>query len=225
MGICSNEWLRLLWPRFQNNQEKVNQLNVFPVPDGDTGTNMFLTMRKAYDEIAGLDESHVGKVSNALAYGARLGARGNSGVILSEWWRGFAETLGEQEMFDSIAFAAACKSGVDRAYKGTLNPVEGTILTVTRQAMEAVMAHAKTESDLAALFEIKVDAAYESLRHTPDLLPILKEAGVVDSGGQGWTFIVEGMMRILRGEEITVHTTTTCKYSAVWMAGCPCARR
>jgi uncharacterized protein len=189
----------LAW--LETHQEKVNQLNVFPVPDGDTGTNMFLTMRKAYDEIVGMDEPHIGKVSQKLAYGARLGARGNSGVILSEWLRGFAEALQEQPSFDANLFATACKSAVERAYKGVVTPVEGTILTVSRQAMEAVIARAQLEHDLQALFEIKVQAAYESLRHTPDLLPMLKEAGVVDSGGQGWTLIIEGMLRSLRGEE------------------------
>jgi DAK2 domain fusion protein YloV len=194
----------LAW--IEHNQEKVNQLNVFPVPDGDTGTNMFLTMRKAVDEIASLNEGHVGTVCQALAYGARLGARGNSGVILSEWWRGFAEALKDRETFDAALFAQACKNAVERAYKGTLKPVEGTILTVTRQAMEAVTERARVEKDLYTLFELKVSAAYESLRHTPDLLPVLKDAGVVDSGGQGWTFIMEGMLRLLRGEEIEPRT-------------------
>jgi len=189
----------LAW--LETNQEKVNQLNVFPVPDGDTGTNMYLTMRKAYDEIVGMDEAHIGKVSRALAYGARLGARGNSGVILSEWLRGFAETLQDHPAFDAALFALACQRAVERAYKGVVTPVEGTILTVSRQAMEAVAAHVQLEPDLKALLETKVQAAYESLRHTPDLLPMLKEAGVVDSGGQGWTFIIEGMLRLLRGEE------------------------
>jgi len=189
----------LAW--LEANQEQVNQLNVFPVPDGDTGTNMFLTMRKAYDEIAALDEPHIGKLSSMLAYGARLGARGNSGVILSEWLRGFAEALQEHAAFDAPLFALACKSAVERAYQGVVTPVEGTILTVSRQAMEAVAERAKVERDIHALFAAKVEAAYDSLRHTPDLLPMLKEAGVVDSGGQGWTFIIEGMLRLLRGEE------------------------
>ncbi|MEO8607338.1 MAG: DAK2 domain-containing protein [Chloroflexota bacterium] len=189
----------LAW--LEANQERVNQLNVFPVPDGDTGTNMFLTMRKAYDEITDLDEPHIGKVSQKLSYGARLGARGNSGVILSEWLRGFAEALEDQAAFDSVLFAQACQRAVERSYKSVVSPVEGTILTVSRQAMEAVIERAKVEHDINVLFETKVQAAYESLRHTPDLLPMLKEAGVVDSGGQGWTFIIEGMLRSLRGEE------------------------
>jgi uncharacterized protein len=201
------------------NQDKVNQLNVFPVPDGDTGTNMFLTMRKAYDEIAALDEAHVGKLSYVLAYGARLGARGNSGVILSEWLRGFAESLQEQPEFDAPLFALACKNAVDRAYKAVVNPVEGTILTVSRQAMEAVVQQAKDEPNITALFETKVEAAYSSLRHTPDLLPMLKEAGVVDSGGQGWTYIIEGMLRSLRDDEIRFSSNSSAvEQKADWQA-------
>lgn len=194
----------LAW--LDSNHEKVNQLNVFPVPDGDTGTNMYLTMRKAYDQIAHMNDAHVGKVCRAIAEGALMGARGNSGVILSQWWRGFAEALENQPVFDSNLFAQACKSAVERAYKGVVKPVEGTILTVTRQSMEVVVERARTEPDLQAIFEAKVQAAYESLRHTPDLLPVLKDAGVVDSGGQGWTFIIEGMLRLLRGEDIHIRS-------------------
>jgi hypothetical protein len=168
----------LVW--LESNQEKVNQLNVFPVPDGDTGTNMYLTMRKAYDEISQLEDAHVGNVSGAIARGALMGARGNSGVILSQWWRGFARALQEQPVFDSRLFAQACQSAVDMAYRGVVKPVEGTILTVSRQAMEAVAERAQVENNLQTLFETKVEAAYKSLRHTPDLLPVLKDAGVVE---------------------------------------------
>ncbi len=189
-----------------NNQEKVNQLNVFPVPDGDTGTNMYLTMQKAYEEIAHMDDAHVGNVSGALARGALMGARGNSGVILSQWWRGFAQTLEGHPVFDSQLFARACRNAVEMAYKGVVKPVEGTILTVTRQAMEAVDERARSENNLQSLFETKVEAAYESLRRTPELLPVLRDAGVVDSGGQGWTFMMEGMLRLLRGEDIHIRS-------------------
>jgi DAK2 domain fusion protein YloV len=184
------------------NQDRVNHLNVFPVPDGDTGTNMFMTLRRAYEEIAAVEDGHVGNVSYALAQGALMGARGNSGVILSQWLRGFADALRGQESFNGILFAQACRSAVDLAYKGVVNPVEGTILTVTRQAMEAVQQKAQVERDLQNLFETKVEAANVALQHTPDLLPVLKAAGVVDSGGQGWTYIVEGMLRALRGDDI-----------------------
>jgi hypothetical protein len=208
--ICDGHLLKrlteagLAW--LDNNQEKVNQLNVFPVPDGDTGTNMFLTMRKAYEEVAHLEEAHVGRMSRAIADGALIGARGNSGVILSQWLRGFAEALDNKPVFDAPLFAQACRTGVERAYKGVVQPVEGTILTVTRQAMEAVTERARSETNLHALFETKVKAAYDSLRQTPDLLPVLRDAGVVDSGGQGWTFIIEGMLRLLRGEDIHIRS-------------------
>lgn len=206
LATCDGFYLKqlalagLAW--LETNQEKVNQLNVFPVPDGDTGTNMFLTMRKACEPLSALDEAHVGKVCKAIAGGALLGARGNSGVILSQWWRGFAEALENHSEFDAEIFAHACRNAVERAYKAVVKPVEGTILTVTRQAMEAVVEKARSETDLQALFEVKVEAAYTSLQRTPDLLPVLKDAGVVDSGGQGWTFIIEGMLRLTRGEEL-----------------------
>lgn len=199
----------LVW--LETHQERVNRLNVFPVPDGDTGTNMFLTMQKAVDGISGLDDDHVGKVSSAIAQGALMGARGNSGVILSQWWRGFADALEGQSAFDSHLFALACKEAVDRAYKAVVKPVEGTILTVTRESMEAVIEQARKEANLEVLFETKVQAAYMALQHTPDLLPVLKAAGVVDSGGQGWTFIIEGMLRMLRGEEIRLDAAQATK--------------
>lgn len=198
----------LTW--LETHQERVNRLNVFPVPDGDTGTNMFLTMRKACDEITTSDEAHVGKVSRAIADGALLGARGNSGVILSQWWRGFAEALDGHSYFDGWLFAQACRHAVELAYKAVVKPVEGTILTVTREAMEAVVESTQSnETNLKTLFETKVYAAYDALQHTPDLLPVLKQAGVVDSGGQGWTFIIEGMLRVLRGEEVVLRPHET----------------
>ena len=195
LALAGLNWL-------DTNQEKVNQSNVFPVPDGDTGTNMFLTMRKACEPLAALEEAHVGKVCKMIAAGALLGARGNSGVILSQWWRGLAEALENHAQFDAPIFAAACQNAVERAYKAVVKPVEGTILTVTRQAMEAVVEQARTEPDLSRLFDIKVGAAYNALKHTPDLLPVLKDAGVVDSGGQGWTYIIEGMLKQVRGESV-----------------------
>ncbi|MEZ4667369.1 MAG: DAK2 domain-containing protein [Anaerolineae bacterium] len=194
----------LAW--LETNQEKVNQLNVFPVPDGDTGTNMFLTMRKACESLSTHNEAHVGRVCREIANGALLGARGNSGVILSQWWRGFAEALENHSEFDAQLFAQACRNAVERSYKAVVKPVEGTILTVTRQSMEAVIEKTRTETNLQAIFDAKVTAAYESLLHTPDLLPVLKDAGVVDSGGQGWTFIIEGMLKSMRGENIATRS-------------------
>lgn len=184
------------------NQETVNRLNVFPVPDGDTGTNMALTMRKAREAIERLEESHAGRVGSLVANGALFGARGNSGVILSQWWRGFAEALENHSSFNAELFALACRNAVERSYKAVSKPVEGTILTVTRSSMDAVIEKARTESDLINLFDTKVRAANAALARTPDLLPVLRDAGVVDSGGQGFVFILEGMLRALRGEPI-----------------------
>ncbi|MCA0452461.1 MAG: DAK2 domain-containing protein [Chloroflexi bacterium] len=202
LALSGLEWL-------DTNQEKVNQLNVFPVPDGDTGTNMYLTMRKACEPLVGMDEAHVGKVCKTIAAGALLGARGNSGVILSQWWRGLAEALENHAQFDAPIFALACQNAVERAYKAVVKPVEGTILTVTRQAMEAVVEKARTERDLNRLIDVKVDAAYNALKQTPDLLPVLKDAGVVDSGGQGWTYIIEGMLKQVKGEALQLSPLET----------------
>jgi len=184
------------------NRETVNQMNVFPVPDGDTGTNMSLTMRKAYDTVAPLDDKHVGHISGGIAHGALMGARGNSGVILSQWWRGFAGALSGHEVFDAPLFSSACVAAVDAAYKSVVEPVEGTILTVSRRAMESVREHARTEKNLFVLLEANVQAGYDAVRRTPEQLPVLKKAGVVDSGGLGLVYIFEGMLRFLRGEEI-----------------------
>lgn len=199
------KWLMaagLAW--LEHNVEQVNQMNVFPVPDGDTGTNMLLTMRKAYHEIAPLDEAHVGIVSDAIARGALMGARGNSGVILSQILRGFAKRLQGLDVFDADVFAEACDSAVDFAYKAVIDPVEGTILTVTRETRDAVVDAAKNGIELRQVLDIAINAAHTSLKKTPDLLPILHEAGVVDSGGLGLTFILEGMRRMLEGEEVNI---------------------
>jgi hypothetical protein len=189
------EWL-------EYNRERVDQLNVFPVPDGDTGKNMLLTMRSAYAEAARLDEAHVGIMSDAIAKGALMGARGNSGVILSQLWKGFAQGLRGYDTFDSALFARSCSSAVEMAYKAVVNPVEGTILTVAREAMDAVVDHARFNRDMRDLLEIMVNHAHEALLRTPDLLPVLKKAGVVDSGGQGLVYILEGMLHFLRGEHV-----------------------
>ena len=202
--VCDGHLLKwllaagLAW--LEENQEVVNRLNVFPVPDGDTGKNMLLTMRRAYQEITAMDEQHVGIVAEAIAQGALMGARGNSGVILSQLWRGFAQPLRGHEFFDAPLFARACESAVDMAYRSVIHPVEGTILTVAREATEAVAARADQERDLLELLEEMLKAARRSLQNTPDLLPVLKKAGVVDSGGQGLVFILEGMMRMMNGE-------------------------
>ncbi len=192
----------LAW--LEQHHEKVDQLNVFPVPDGDTGKNMMLTMRSAYQEIAGMDEREVGIVGDAVAHGALMGARGNSGVILSQLWHGFAQTLRGHDVFDAPMFVRACQSAVQAAYQSVTTPVEGTILTVAREATEAVVRHSFDygEQDLQKLLTIMVEAAELSLKATPELLPVLKKAGVVDSGGQGLVYVLEGMLRLLNGETV-----------------------
>jgi uncharacterized protein len=204
--VCNGHLLKWLvsagvtWLEY--NRDKVDRLNVFPVPDGDTGKNMLLTMRRAYEEIAKLDEGHVGIASELIAQGALMGARGNSGVILSQLWKGFSLPLRGYEVFDAPLFARACASAIDLAYKAVVTPVEGTILTVARESMEAVIHRAAHESDLRRLLEIMLETAQESLQRTPDLLPVLKKAGVVDSGGQGYVYLLEGMLHFLRGDNV-----------------------
>jgi hypothetical protein len=206
--VCNGHRLKwlvaagLAW--LEQNHQKVDQLNVFPVPDGDTGKNMMLTMRSAYNEISGMDEPEVGIVGDAVAHGALMGARGNSGVILSQLWQGFAEVIRGQDVFDAPIFVRACESAVQMAYRGVTNPVEGTILTVAREATEAVVRYAEEskEPDLRKLLAVMVEAAQESLLRTPELLPVLKKAGVVDSGGQGLVYMLEGMLRLMNGEAV-----------------------
>lgn len=190
----------LLW--LEHNRETVNRLNVFPVPDGDTGTNMHLTMRSAYLAIAEMEETHVGKLSKAFAEGALRGARGNSGVILSQILAGAARALDGHDKLTAALFVSACLSATDYAYKAVEKPVEGTILTVSRHMAQAVEKN-HTESDLIVLLKRMVFAGRAALRRTPEMMPLLKKAGVVDSGGQGLVFIFEGMLRALCGKELT----------------------
>lgn len=187
----------LTWLR--TNQQIVNALNVFPVPDGDTGTNMVLTMQSAYDEISDSPERNSGKMAHSIAHGALMGARGNSGVILSQLWRGFARALDNHDLIDTHSLTRAFALARDTAYKGVVRPVEGTILTVAKD-IAAEAERALPESDgILSLLEKTVLAADQSVNNTPELLPVLKEAGVVDSGGKGLFYILEGMLRHLKG--------------------------
>jgi DAK2 domain fusion protein YloV len=190
----------LTWLR--TNHQVVNNLNVFPVPDGDTGTNMLLTMQSAYSEIANLGHHNVGQMAAAVAQGALMGARGNSGVILSQLWRGFSRALQGKEVIDGPALVAAFAEGRDTAYKGVVRPIEGTILTVAKDSATAAAAALKETDDPTEILRRVVSAADVSVKHTPELLPILKQAGVVDSGGMGLFFILEGMLRSLDGESL-----------------------
>src|SRR4051812_35173057 len=190
----------LTWLR--TNHQIVNSLNVFPVPDGDTGTNMLLTMQSAYSEIASLGHHGVGQMAAAVAQGALMGARGNSGVILSQLWRGFARALHGKEVIDGPTLVAAFVEGRDTAYKGVVRPIEGTILTVAKDSAAAAEAALKETDDPTEILRRVVFAADVSVQHTPELLPILKQAGVVDSGGKGLFFILEGMLRFLDGQSL-----------------------
>ena len=179
----------------------IDALNVFPVPDGDTGTNMLLTMRSSVEEAQQTGDSSASLIARAIAKGALMGARGNSGVILSQIWRGLAEGLQDKKSFNGSDLAVALQQASVVAYKGLSNPVEGTILTVVREASEAGQAQvAGGSDDLISVMEAIVEAANESVANTPTLLPVLREAGVVDAGGQGLYTILEGSLRYLRGE-------------------------
>jgi DAK2 domain fusion protein YloV len=190
----------LLWLHYH--QPGINALNVFPVPDGDTGTNMLLTMQGAWHEIEHSPEENVGKIAQLVAHGALMGARGNSGVILSQLWRGFARSLDSKPKFGAVDLADAMREASETAYKGVLKPVEGTILTVSRAVAEATEMARREEDDLFVILDQIVAAAKEAVANTPNLLPVLKQAGVVDSGGQGLSVILEGMLRYLRGESL-----------------------
>ncbi|HEY54352.1 MAG TPA: DAK2 domain-containing protein [Caldilineae bacterium] len=180
----------------------VNALNVFPVPDGDTGTNMVLTMQSAWGKAAEHPSSDVGTVAQAYAQGAVRGARGNSGVILSQILRGFSEQLADTTTIDAKQFAAAMQQATQTAYKGVLKPVEGTILTVIREAATASGHAAAISLDLRFVLDTTLLKAKQALDNTPNLLPVLKQAGVVDAGGQGLYYIMEGMAKHLRGETL-----------------------
>ena len=192
----------LTWLR--TNQESVNALNVFPVPDGDTGTNMVLTLQAAYDEIADSSDKNVGALAGKLAHGALMGARGNSGVILSQIWRGFSKGIENCQTLDGACLVEGLKQARDTAYKGVVRPVEGTILTVCKDMALAAENHLKETEDPHQLLKLITEAAKVSVDHTPELLDVLKEAGVVDAGGKGLMHIFEGMVRFIEGEPLDV---------------------
>lgn len=190
----------LTWLR--TNQETVNALNVYPVPDGDTGINMVLTMQAAYDEIADSPERNFGSMIHKVAHGALMGARGNSGVILSQIWRGLARGSDEIEVLDGPALVRSFLDARDTAYQGVVRPVEGTILTVAKDIANAAEAALEDTDDPIAILELVVQEADESVERTPELLDVLKKAGVVDAGGKGLFFILEGMLRYINGQPL-----------------------
>ena len=190
----------LAW--LEQHSEAINVLNVFPVPDGDTGTNMLLTLQSAYKEIATSPEESISDIAQAASYGALMGARGNSGVILSQILRGFAHGVEDCQAFDAKRFVSALRAASETAYKGVIQPVEGTILTVIRESADAAEEIASSTDDLRHILQHVVHEAAASVARTPMLLPVLREAGVVDAGGQGLYVILEGMSRYVRGETV-----------------------
>ncbi|HEX6383235.1 MAG TPA: DAK2 domain-containing protein [Anaerolineae bacterium] len=222
---CNGQQLRklaqagLFW--LEKHHQHVNALNVFPVPDGDTGTNMLLTMRSAYNRIQESQEKHVGKVAEELARGALMGARGNSGVILSQILRGLAKDIKDKATIDAYALADAFEEAAETAYGGVMRPVEGTILTVIREGAEEAADAVQKSRDLRFLLERILERCQQALERTPDMLPILKQAAVVDSGGQGLVYIFEGMLRYVHGElrgEMSQQIATTATVPAQALA-------
>ncbi|MEH7084684.1 DAK2 domain-containing protein [Neobacillus drentensis] len=184
------------------NAKMVDALNVFPVPDGDTGTNMNLSMTSGAKEVKNNVQDHIGKVGVALSKGLLMGARGNSGVILSQLFRGFSKAVETKAKISGTDFAEALEAGVETAYKAVMKPVEGTILTVAKDSARRAVQAAQHSNDVIVIMEEALKEAKASLKRTPDLLPVLKEVGVVDSGGQGLVFVYEGFLAVLKGEKL-----------------------
>lgn len=207
----------LTWLR--TNQQIVNALNVFPVPDGDTGTNMVLTLQSAWNEIKDSGAKNAGEMAAAVSKGALMGARGNSGVIMSQLWRGFSRGVHGRELLDAETLVKAFGEARDTAYKGVVRPVEGTILTVAKEIAIATEAALGSAKDAIDILEVAVRAADEAVKKTPDLLPVLKQAGVVDSGGKGLFFILEGMLRHVYGESLETPTMSVQTISAMELQG------
>ncbi len=192
----------------EEHREIINALNVFPVPDGDTGSNMYATIQAAFRDVINCEDTSAGVISARLAHGALLGARGNSGVIFSQILRGLAQGLEKKQTFSALDLALALDEAQRLAYRAVIKPVEGTILTVVRETAEAAMTSAKRGDDLVAMMQEAIIAARQSVAHTPDLLPTLKQAGVVDAGGQGFCTILEGVWHYIRGESGQVTTAS-----------------
>jgi len=186
----------------KNQQNEINKLNVFPVPDGDTGTNLVLTMQAMSEEIAKSSDKSMGGLAKALTFGALMGARGNAGVILSQIIRGMCETIDSNDAVSSSDLVEAMQNAVKVAYQAVRKPVEGTMLTVIKDATTAALSIQKQNLDIDVFLEKVLSEARHSLERTPDLLPVLKEAGVVDAGGYGLVVIGEGLLAALKGQEL-----------------------
>ena len=178
--------------RLEAKKEWINELNVFPVPDGDTGTNMTLTIMSASKEVAGLTDITMESLSKAISSGSLRGARGNSGVILSQLFRGFTKIIKEQNEIDAVILANAMQKATETAYKAVMKPKEGTILTVAKGAADKAAEMAAATDDLSEIISAVIEHAELVLSKTPDMLPVLKQAGVVDSGGQGLLEVLKG---------------------------------
>lgn len=189
--------------RLKNNLERINELNVFPVPDGDTGSNMSATMQAGSKSIMAVEDHSIGAVAKILARGMLMGARGNSGVILSQLFSGMANGLKGIDAADAVQFSKALRQGVEQAYAAVINPVEGTILTVAREGADVALSISHNKTTFEDLFSKYIDELNASLERTPDLLPILKEVGVIDSGGAGFIEVVLGMNDALKGKIYT----------------------
>ncbi|MCS5349382.1 fatty acid kinase catalytic subunit FakA [Staphylococcus aureus] len=185
-----------------NNADFVDSLNVYPVPDGDTGTNMNLTMTSGREEVENNLSKNIGELGKTFSKGLLMGARGNSGVILSQLFRGFCKNIESESEINSKLLAESFQAGVETAYKAVMKPVEGTILTVAKDAAHAAVEKAKNTEDCIELMAYIIDKANESLENTPNLLAVLKEVGVVDSGGKGLLCVYEGFLKALKGEKV-----------------------
>ncbi len=197
----------------RSERDEVNRLNVYPVPDGDTGTNMLLTLESAINRVAD-PSAPLGELAAQASMGSLMGARGNSGVILSQFFRGMAASLGKKDVADPAMLTEACQSGVRAAYSAVMRPVEGTILTVAREAAEAAGVAAKDGGDLVDVLECALKKARETLLRTPEMLDVLREAGVVDAGGQGLVHIFEGALAVLGGTPVAVSPRRTADVPA-----------
>jgi dihydroxyacetone kinase-like predicted kinase len=208
--LASTQWLCV-------NEQVLNDLNVFPVPDGDTGTNMSATLKNIAAVLSDADSKvTLPSVAQDIAEAAVLGARGNSGVILSQIFKGFADSIGSKKRLNALDITYALKQAYEQAYNSISNPIEGTILTVVREGVEAAHETAKKEIDIVIVIETLLCESKKSLQNTPNLLPTLKEANVVDAGGLGFVYIIEGISMLLKGEKLPAVDIETekAKYSA-----------
>ncbi len=194
--------LKGAYANLENNKQMVNNLNVFPVPDGDTGANMSLTVKTAVEEMSKVTSDKIGDIAASMSSGALMGARGNSGVILSQLFRGFAKGLKDVKEIDIDSLIGAFELSTKMAYRAVMKPTEGTILTVAREMYEFAKEHGNSYSSVEDFISHVLEAGEKSLQNTPNLLPVLKEAGVVDAGGRGLLCLFEGALKVLKGEEV-----------------------